>query len=77
MSDEARVQALTPFFTTRSTGTGLGLPIVQRIVEAHGGRVTIVGAPGHGTTVTIVLPEQEDHQLSSLRPQAGRTSLLP
>jgi len=77
MTEETAGQALAPFFTTRPTGTGLGLPIVQRIAEAHGGRVTIEGVPGAGTTVTLVLPEEEEHRLSSMRPQAGRTSLLP
>ncbi len=39
--------------------TGLGLPIVGRIIEAHGGEVTIAGARGAGTTVTLVIPKQE------------------
>lgn len=37
-------------------GTGLGLPIVRHIVEAHGGEVTVDSALGRGTTVTVVLP---------------------
>ena len=77
MSEQTRAQALAPFFTTRPTGTGLGLPIVGRIVEAHGGRVTIDGAPDEGTTVTVVLPEDEHQRLTSTWPRAGRSSLLP
>ena len=46
-----------PFFTTRTEGTGLGLPIVARIVESHGGRVSIRSTPGVGTTFFIDLPE--------------------
>jgi two-component system sensor histidine kinase HydH len=45
-----------PYFTTKPTGTGLGLPIVQKIVEAHGGEVRLTSEPGKGTTATVVLP---------------------
>jgi signal transduction histidine kinase len=38
-------------------GTGLGLPIAKGLVEAHGGTLRIVSAPGEGTSVTILLPE--------------------
>jgi signal transduction histidine kinase len=56
MSPETRAKAFTPFFTTREGGTGLGLPLVRRIAEQHGGSVEIVSAPGGGTTVTLVFP---------------------
>jgi len=56
MSSETREQALTPFFTTREEGTGLGLPLVRRIAEQHGGSVEIASAPREGTTVTLVFP---------------------
>ncbi len=49
-------RALHPFFTTRPSGTGLGLPIVQRIVEAHGGDLRLVSQPGEGTTATLRIP---------------------
>ncbi len=45
-----------PFFTTKRAGTGLGLATVKKIVEEHGGSITIGSAPGEGTTVTIRLP---------------------
>jgi signal transduction histidine kinase len=51
----ARVQE--PFFTTRATGTGLGLPMARRVTEAHGGRLTLMSAPGQGTIATVVLPD--------------------
>ena len=56
MGPETREKALTPFFTTREEGTGLGLPLVRRIAEQHGGSVAIASAPGEGTTVTLVFP---------------------
>jgi two-component system sensor histidine kinase HydH len=52
-------RATDPFFTTRPSGTGLGLPIVQRIVEAHGGRLKIESHPGRGTTVILSVPPGE------------------
>jgi C4-dicarboxylate-specific signal transduction histidine kinase len=48
----------TPFFTTKKAGqgTGLGLPISRRIVEAHGGRIDLDNDPGRGATFRVVLP---------------------
>ncbi len=46
----------TPFFTTGGGGTGLGLPIVRRIVQAHGGDVELHSEPGAGTIATVRLP---------------------
>ena len=45
-----------PFHTTKSFGTGLGLPIVKRIIDSHGGRLSIKSKEGAGTTVHISLP---------------------
>lgn len=45
-----------PFFTTRPTGTGLGLPIVRRAADAHGGTVTHERSPGGGATFVLRLP---------------------
>jgi two-component system, OmpR family, sensor kinase len=41
---------------SRGQGSGLGLPIVRAIADAHNGRVELVSAPGRGSTFTIVLP---------------------
>lgn len=49
-------QLLKPFVTTKAAGTGLGLTIVNRIVELHGGRMDIGPREGGGTVVQLVLP---------------------
>jgi signal transduction histidine kinase len=46
----------TPFFSAREGGTGLGLALVQRMVQAHRGTVTVRSEVGHGTTFRVELP---------------------
>ena len=46
----------TPFFTTKAKGLGLGLPICKRIVEAHGGNVSVESTAGKGTAFKITIP---------------------
>ena len=46
-------------------GSGLGLPLVQHIAEAHGGRVTVKSEPGKGSTFTIHLPIDPQREASS------------
>jgi PAS domain S-box-containing protein len=46
-----------PLYTTKPGGTGFGLYIVQEVVAAHGGQVTVESVEGHGTTFTITLPQ--------------------
>lgn len=52
-------RAVEPFFTTKAKGTGLGLPICQKIVEMHAGTLSIDTAVGEGTTVTVRLPREQ------------------
>lgn len=56
MPADVMQRCLEPFFTTKTRGTGLGLPIAKRVVDEHGGAFTIATAPGAGTKVTIELP---------------------
>ena len=46
----------TPFFTTKARGSGLGLPTVRRLIEAHQGTISIVCPSAGGTVVTLQLP---------------------
>lgn len=55
--DEATLQQIRePFFTTKSQGTGLGIPVVMAIARAHQGSCQIDSQTGHGTVVTLILP---------------------
>ena len=56
ISAEALPRLFQPFFTTRPGGTGLGLALVHRLVEAHGGEVRVEARPAEGAAFTIVLP---------------------
>jgi signal transduction histidine kinase len=60
MADHVRARLFQPFATEgRAEGTGLGLPIVKQVVDAHGGTIDVDSAPGKGTTVRIDLPAAE------------------
>jgi signal transduction histidine kinase len=56
MSAEKLSRVFEPYFTTKPSGTGLGLLIVRRIVREHGGELSIESTEGKGLTVTIRLP---------------------
>ncbi len=60
-SDEAIQKAMDPFFTTKDSGTGLGLPIVQAIIESHGGTMKLSNAPEGGAVISIEFPSPSSH----------------
>lgn len=56
MSEAVLAQALLPFYSTKRSGTGLGLALAREIAEAHGGRIALANREGGGLVVTLVLP---------------------
>lgn len=56
ISEPDLAKVFDPFFTTRQSGTGLGLPSVRRIARLHGGGVDVKSSPGQGSVFTIRLP---------------------
>jgi two-component system, sporulation sensor kinase E len=56
MSEETMRKAFDPFYSTRDDGTGLGLTIVHRIVDEHGGHIEVTSDPERGTAFTVYLP---------------------
>ncbi len=64
MSVEELARVFTPFSTAFDGGTGLGMAIVRRIVEDHGGAIDVESRPGEGTTVTILLPRDATARLT-------------
>jgi len=59
MDDEALARVFEPYFSTKTSGTGLGLPIARRNVELSGGTIDVTSGKGDGTTVRVRLPVAE------------------
>ena len=57
MAPETRERIFEPFFTTKTRGTGLGMAIARRIIEAHGGKISVGKSNGTGTEILIQLPK--------------------
>ncbi|MDT7541538.1 MAG: two-component system, sensor histidine kinase FlrB [Acidobacteriota bacterium] len=60
MDDVTRARIFEPFFTTKRRGTGLGLAIVKKIIEQHGGTISIETAPDTGTSFRVELPLRQE-----------------
>jgi len=67
---ETQQKIFTPYFTTKSGGTGLGLPTTRRLVQEHGGDIAVHSERGTGTDFTIDLPRAD----ANASTQTGRTS---
>jgi signal transduction histidine kinase len=67
IAPEIRDRLFEPFITTKGGGSGLGLPIVHRAIEAHRGVVLVESAPGRGTRFTVLLPydQSDDAELET------------
>lgn len=83
MSKETMARIFEPYFTTKakSQGTGLGLAVVNGIVENHGGRIELQSEPGHGTAFKVFFPvvpylEQSETETVTTPPTGHETILL-
>ena len=61
-SEDALNKAMDPFFTTKDNGTGLGLPIVQAIIDSHGGTMKLSNAQQGGALITISFPARNSSE---------------
>lgn len=65
IAPEVRRRIFEPLFSTKAFGVGLGMPLIKRIAEEHGGSVKVDSEPGTGTSVTILLPPGQDRTAES------------
>lgn len=65
IDDRVREKLFQVFVSTKPGGSGLGLPTVRKIIEAHGGTITCDSAPGKGTRFVIALPVAEESSIRS------------
>ena len=74
MSPETQKEMFTPYYTTKETGTGLGMAIVQRIITDHGGKISVTSTKGVGTTVRLEFPNpaQSNDRIGSAIEIPGR-----
>jgi len=72
MSKHAAASAFAPYFSTKEAGVGLGLALVGRIVEGHGGSITLDSTPKLGTSVRLLLPVRPPAQLETVAAEGLR-----
>ena len=76
MDARTRASLFTPFFTTKAGGTGVGLAIVKKIIQQHNGEIHIESEHGRGTSITIILPAQQNLDPHDVPDAAGATGNL-
>ncbi len=64
IAPEMKEQIFNPFMTTKKSGVGLGLAIVTKIVDAHGGLVRVSSEPGHGACFQVSLPQAGSYTIA-------------
>jgi len=62
IAPEALAQIFEPYYSTKETGIGLGLPLTKKIIEEHSGQITIQSEPGAGATFIVTLPREPASQ---------------
>ena len=68
-------QIFTPFFSKRSSGTGLGLPLAAKIINLHQGSIKVDSIPGQGTIFSLTIPFEQPSQGSKTMASYGKKSL--
>jgi len=70
IAPEALEQIFEPYFSTKETGIGLGLALTRKLIEDHGGQITVSSEAGAGATFTVILPrEPAPEQQAAFSPQ--------
>jgi signal transduction histidine kinase len=59
IGEEQARKIFEPFYTTKEQGLGLGMPYAKKIIDQHGGTISLSSQLGKGTTITIVIPHKE------------------
>jgi signal transduction histidine kinase len=71
IAPEILARAFEPLFSTRRSGTGLGLATTRQIIEQHGGTIELFSQPGKGTRARVLLPLAEAEASNSRMPTAA------
>ena len=56
IGEEEAKKIFEPFYTTKDQGLGLGMPYARKVIDQHGGTISLRSQPGQGTTISIALP---------------------